>query len=158
MGMLASLFSFRGRTSRRNYWRIQLVLGAGLAAVWCAGLFLAISTGVGAISAVGLGGVALAIVGGWATVVRRLHDRNKSGWWLLLFYTVPLGAQAALGLGKDLVERHPWAAVATWFMAMGIAIWAFVELGLLKGTSGPNRFGADPSAPELEPAFTATIN
>jgi hypothetical protein len=30
---------------------------------------------------------------------------------------------------------------------LGIAIWAFVELGCLRGTMGPNRFGSDLLAP-----------
>jgi uncharacterized membrane protein YhaH (DUF805 family) len=28
--------------------------------------------------------------------------------------------------------------------AAAIAIWGFVELGCLRGTPGPNRYGADP--------------
>ena len=28
--------------------------------------------------------------------------------------------------------------------AIGIGVWILLELGFLKGTSGPNRYGADP--------------
>ena len=45
---------------------------------------------------------------------KRWHDRNKSAWRVLIGF-LPI-----------------------------IQIWAFVELGFLKGTEGPNRFGSDP--------------
>ncbi len=38
---------------------------------------------------------------------------------------------------------------SAWFLAIGLipligAIWLFVELGILDGTQGPNRFGPSP--------------
>lgn len=30
------------------------------------------------------------------------------------------------------------------YAAIGIGLWILLELGLLKGTQGPNRYGADP--------------
>ena len=50
-----------------------------------------------------------------AIQIKRWHDRNKSGWWVF-------------------IELIPFIG----------AIWAFVELGCLKGTYGRNRFGPDP--------------
>ena len=47
--------------------------------------------------------------------VKRAHDRNKSGWWTLVYIIPYIG----------------W-------------LWALIELGCLEGTKGPNRFGADP--------------
>jgi uncharacterized membrane protein YhaH (DUF805 family) len=29
---------------------------------------------------------------------------------------------------------------------MGVGLWFLIELGILKGTPGPNRFGGDPLA------------
>lgn len=51
-----------------------------------------------------------------AVDVKRLHDRGKSGWWLLLLLVPILGF-----------------------------IWWMVELGCLKGQVGANRFDAHPS-------------
>jgi uncharacterized membrane protein YhaH (DUF805 family) len=48
----------------------------------------------------------------WA---KRWHDRDKSGWWSLIFIVPIVGA-----------------------------IWILVELGCLLGSEGPNRFGPDP--------------
>jgi hypothetical protein len=30
------------------------------------------------------------------------------------------------------------------FILIGVTVWFLIELGMLKGTSGPNRFGANP--------------
>ncbi len=56
-----------------------------------------------------------------AVAVRRLHDRNMSGWWYLGF--IALSAIPVLGRLVNL---------------------ATLVLYALKGTVGPNRFGRDP--------------
>lgn len=50
-----------------------------------------------------------------AIYTKRWHDRNKSGWWSLIGLVPLIGG-----------------------------IWMIVELGFLRGTEGPNRFGPDP--------------
>jgi uncharacterized membrane protein YhaH (DUF805 family) len=52
---------------------------------------------------------------GLALAVKRWHDRNKSGWWVLIGL-VPIIGQ----------------------------LWALIECGFLRGTTGPNIYGADP--------------
>ena len=54
---------------------------------------------------------------GLATATKRYHDRNKSGWWILIVFVPVIGA-----------------------------IWYFVECGFLRGTRGPNPYGPDPLA------------
>ena len=105
MEKIKGLFSLKGRASRRSYWRIQLLLALVFALIWCGGLLLAIATGIGSISGFALAGVALIVVAGWATVVRRLHDRNKSAWWLLVFYALPFAADSVVGLWKISLKR-----------------------------------------------------
>jgi hypothetical protein len=40
---------------------------------------------------------------------------------------------------------------------MGVGLWFLIELGILKGTPGPNRFGGDPlAAVRSFPTFMAT--
>jgi len=56
---------------------------------------------------------------GLAVSVKRWHDRDKSGWWYLINFIPLVGA-----------------------------IWALVENGFLKGTTGQNRFGPDPLVQE----------
>jgi uncharacterized membrane protein YhaH (DUF805 family) len=75
-----------------------------------------------------------------AVSVRRLHDVNRSGWWILMpFAPYVVGFILMLGL-------HSFA-VGGLLIGVG-AIGAIVLLVwyCLRGTVGPNRFGPDPLA------------
>ena len=52
-----------------------------------------------------------------ALYAKRWHDRDKSGWWSLIMFVPIIGG-----------------------------IWMLIELGFLRGTDGPNRFGPNPIA------------
>jgi uncharacterized membrane protein YhaH (DUF805 family) len=82
-----------------------------------------------------------------ATVVKRLHDRAKSAWWFVPFFMAP----SLLEKLSDWLEIAPLAVLAS-TLSFGLSVWCFVELFCLKGTKGPNRFGADPLAPATPPA------
>jgi len=88
------------------------------------------------------------------TSIKRLHDRNKSAWWLLIFYLLPT-VLPWLGLlipgGSADPDAVPMAVVVLVYARFAIAIWALVELGCLRGTIGGNPFGPDPVAPR--PAY-----
>ena len=76
------------------------------------------------------------IYAGACVLSKRLHDRGKSGWW------------AALVLS---------ALVAVWPRPIGFLdflfgvslVWAVVELGVLSGEEGANRYGPNPLKPGL---------
>jgi uncharacterized membrane protein YhaH (DUF805 family) len=91
-----------------------------------------------------VGGTPIFIVGMWflaATTLKRLHDRNKSGWWNVPFFIAPnLLGKLADGLDDS------YAAVFLTLVAFVLGFWGFVELICLRGTRGPNRFGPDPLA------------
>jgi uncharacterized membrane protein YhaH (DUF805 family) len=77
----------------------------------------------------------------FATSIKRLHDRNKSAWWMIPFFVIP-------GLFDQFDDRLPDSYP---FLALGLAattlwLWGVVEMCFLKGTAGPNRYGADPLA------------
>lgn len=84
-------------------------------------------------------------------MIRRLHDRGRTGWWLLAIYGAPALAIALLWL---LLPDWPAGrngelfAVATVLFAFASApmFWCMTEMFLLRGTRGDNRFGSDPSA------------
>jgi uncharacterized membrane protein YhaH (DUF805 family) len=78
-----------------------------------------------------------------ATTIRRLHDRNKSGWWILAFLVAP---PLLRGITDGLNEWSV-AAVVLSVAAMALTVWGFVELLFIRGTSGPNRFGPDLQTP-----------
>jgi uncharacterized membrane protein YhaH (DUF805 family) len=77
------------------------------------------------------------LVSNIAIGVKRLHDRDKSGWWLLLFYPLPVVLDR-IGSGAGSV-----GAIFS-LASFAISIWAIVELGCLRGTDGPNAYGPDP--------------
>ena len=60
-----------------------------------------------------------------AVQVRRFHDRNLSGWWYLALL---------------IVSAVPYVGF--------IASIAILVISALRGTEGPNKFGADPLRPE----------
>ena len=88
--------------------------------------------------------IAMTLVFGWfyaIASIKRLHDRNKSGWWMILFVVAP-GLYAQFG-----GELHGAIRVVARFAALSALIWGFVEMACLTGTRGPNRFGPDPLPP-----------
>lgn len=135
MGWRELLFSFEGRVNRKPYWLIPI--GGLLISILAIGLTVILSPTIGMVVAIALYplliGVSLAIG------VKRLHDREKSGHWLWLFYLGPALLQwisSASGRGS----------LGTVFLAASyaISVWALIELGFLRGTAGPNRYGPDP--------------
>ena len=83
--------------------------------------------------------------------IKRLHDRDKSGWYLLLFYVVPgILMTAAVGMYVTM-EDATLVSTVLGLATVAIGVWAFVELGCLRGTVGPNHYGPDPIAPPAVP-------
>jgi len=106
------------RTAGRRPWDAALVALAP-------GLFLHGTTNWD-LAAVALGAVGLyswsrrqpALAGLWiglAIAAKRWHDRNKSAWWILIVFVPVVGG-----------------------------LWYLIECGFLKGTTGSNKYGADP--------------
>jgi uncharacterized membrane protein YhaH (DUF805 family) len=94
------------------------------------------------------------VIGIWflaATTIKRLHDRNKSGWWIVPFCVAPSLLYELMWLDAPLT-----VALIVSALGFGLALWGFVELSCLKGTRGPNRFGPDPLAPEAPTAPVQT--
>ncbi|WP_024574430.1 MULTISPECIES: DUF805 domain-containing protein [unclassified Afipia] len=138
MDLITLLFYFSGRISRIEYWLsllfYLLVAIILLTAVfWFGGdnhrvLFKVIA-------------IPIVIAGSWsgfAVGIKRLHDRNKSGWWIGLFL---LGPSVLSSVGSSIANS---IAFLFYFAGSAISIWALVELGFLRGTRGPNKYGAEP--------------
>jgi uncharacterized membrane protein YhaH (DUF805 family) len=134
------------RINRAKYWRSLLVfIGAGL----LVGVILLTAAGLAAPLFI----LMLVIVfipwllWGFAFHTERLHDRGKSAWWLLVFYAVPgiLGhlAKGAWYAGVAGMGLHYILAL----VAFALSIWGFVEIGCLRGSAEPNRYGSNPLSP-----------
>lgn len=76
-----------------------------------------------------------------ATAIKRLHDRDRSGWWIVPFFFLPgLVSQFA-----DLLPKTNWMLPFS-LAASLLWLWGLVEMFVAPGTAGHNRFGPDPLA------------
>lgn len=132
---------FYGRASRSEFWWFMLF---NFLVNFAAG-FISALTGVQEITAGLLGIYNLAVLlPVLAVSCRRLHDINRTGWWL----TVPGGLMFFAGLfyvygqqtfSKALMGMGMIFSVAG--LLTGIVIFIFY---CMEGTTGPNKYGADP--------------
>ena len=144
-----SYFTFQGRLNRKPYWLMNVIMfGVALVA------FIVIGMLAGLLPLFWILGAPLFVAFVWAGLAigaRRLHDRNKSAWWLLPYQIVP----AILGVPQTLLERGGGipAANLLGLISFAISMWALADLGFMKGKPGPNRFGDDPLGPAVHEVF-----
>ena len=80
----------------------------------------------------------------YAITVKRLHDRDKSASWILLYWGVPTISYILILLSADFsLGILPIPAL----LSLGIGLWALIDLGILEGTQGENRYGPVPQRP-----------
>ncbi|SRR6266545_152651 len=141
MPMTQLLFSFQGRLNRKPYWMTAI---ATMVIIIVLLLFALILIREHRFEFAGLTLTLLVILYipliwiGLAIGAKRLHDRDKSAWWLLVFYAAP----GILSTAGNRMEEVGF--IILHIISFGISVWAFVELGCLRGTPGPNRYGPDP--------------
>ena len=186
MSLMHYLFGFSGRINRAKQWAVLLVslvhnIILGIAFSFTIG-FVAVSDllqkktswpdfvanpQVHVFAAIFCILFVVGLYIGVAVATKRLHDRNKSPWWLLLFFLVPI-VLSVFRLYEMLPVYHqifgtmlhpdtnpmrsnpfvfepPLAAISGGVSTL-ISLWAFVELYCLPGTPGENRYGPDPLA------------
>jgi uncharacterized membrane protein YhaH (DUF805 family) len=84
-----------------------------------------------------------------ATSVKRLHDRDRSGWWLVPFFVIP----CLYGRLEEYLPDSYWVLPLA-LIAFVLCVWGFIELLFLRGTKWTNRFGPDPLGKEQMRART----
>jgi uncharacterized membrane protein YhaH (DUF805 family) len=141
-------FNFNGRVNRAKFWIAALIF----AAIHVVMAVLDYITDQNVVIQALNGMLSIVIlISGIAVGAKRLHDRNKSGWYLLLFYFLP-GVLAALSvLIGEFVEDSSIIATVLALAAFALVVWAFIEMGCLRGTIGVNQYGPDPVAPATIP-------
>jgi uncharacterized membrane protein YhaH (DUF805 family) len=164
---------FKGRSRRKEYWMwvlfqcIVVIVLSVLDRILGLGGQSAVQTGPVTAGTPGFGysgfanfGVLTAIwylatlVPNLAVAVRRLHDIDRTGWWILMPLVPYLLGAVMAGIG---VATGNFALLggAGLVMVVGFVL-AIVLLvfNCLPGTQGPNRFGPDP----LDPGAPANLS
>lgn len=118
MTVVQKVFGFKGRLRRRDYWLIILAkyaVAITLGAI-VGGVTGDTGTEFGPINILQL---VLFVPSVWVSIaitLKRCHDRDKGGGWVVFFWFLP---------------------IVGW-------VWGLVELGFLDGTQGPNSYGKSP--------------
>ncbi len=117
-----ALFSFRGRMGRRDYWLkgFPIILLAGISNL----ALIAVGTDSAPFAKLSqsyaMYSMLLGITSIWislALIVKRLHDRDRTG-WLAASIFIPI-------------------------INIASVLWILTEVWFLKGTNGDNRYGDD---------------
>ena len=146
------LFSFDGRIGRLTYWLAIIALIVAVLVLTFAPFL--IPSEDAAVLIIALTSQFIWLLSLWPLLAvgsKRSHDRNKKGWWLLVFWLLPFALFSA-GLSIALFNdpgtgRTGDLSIASILMLASLppALWGIVELGILPGTRGPNLYGADPA-------------
>ena len=134
------LFSFEGRLARLRYFLLSVVtalLASAAIAVLMIGIF-AHGARVSGPALIGCAVILLAVsIIGLSLTVRRLHDLDLTGWWVLAIWGGPAAIEA---VRYQLADAPKLASTVSGLISLAIGLW----LWLMPGTPGANRFGPDP--------------
>jgi uncharacterized membrane protein YhaH (DUF805 family) len=162
--LLKRICNFSGRLARRHFWLWVLAFWVVLIPLMLVDAALHLGGSASSYSNPGQAGFnisggllswifcILAFVPNLAFAVRRLHDSNRSGWWIvaalaccglawLFSPTINIGGTAGGPIGTA-------AAVAGFIL--GVIVLVFL---LRDGTDGTNAYGGDPRGLNLAEAF-----
>ena len=132
-------FTFKGRAQRKEFWITQGVfLTCQLLlhfSIFLARLNLKMWILVGGAVLFGIPFI-LSLIGALCTNIRRLHDLNRSGWWVLPFN---IGTFITFWMSENSLDDDFLSILAG---LIPIA-WIIVH-GTLDGTPGVNDYGSDP--------------
>ncbi|MDR2653138.1 MAG: DUF805 domain-containing protein [Prevotellaceae bacterium] len=157
---------FSGRASRKEYWMFVLVhclvilglfvfaliLGMMLTPAYSQEIPVQGSTAVGHNTFIPFGGLLILLyllgtmIPALAVAVRRLHDINKNGWWILtglapsVIHNIMLYGFGINNIGLVLLMS---------FISTAGCIWLLVLL-CIDGAAGDNRYGHDPKVASVE--------
>ena len=142
---------FNGRASRSEFWWFFLfTLLVRIVTTWIPGLGFIITLAL--------------LLPSLSVTARRLHDTNRTGWWMLL-YVIPVLSLMAISIVIIVLVVISFSD--TWEdtdVAWGIFLFLLIFLIIISlvsaivlliflvtaGTVGPNRFGADPLQPQQD--------
>jgi uncharacterized membrane protein YhaH (DUF805 family) len=160
--ILEKYADFSGRAPRAEFWWYTLALMIVFVIVaiieGILGIHRMIAGMYGPISALLL---LATLIPSLAVGVRRLHDTNRTGWWLLLplipdvlMIVMALTTAGAVAAGGGMGAAMGGLAI-TGLLGLITFVGAVVVFifDVLPGTNGPNRFGPDPYGSDVGEVF-----
>lgn len=165
---IRNVFNFKGRASRSEFWWFSLfllvlellvfVLGSGVILVIVFSIEGFIPADISSITfaapavvinyAINI--IIIAIyVANIPISIRRLHDVNKSAWWVILWYLCYAFLYVVVEIYPANFASIDHNHLGAWLCFLILCLWIIWAIVLLvfcvkKGTQGNNRFGADP--------------
>ena len=150
MNFVNLFISPSGRINRAKFWIVDLVFTVVVLLLAVIGVTMAVSSSMDSMFRAASRRCSLPIMYvGVIDGIKRLHDRNKSGWWVLLFYGAPTCVCRLLPALLGERRRTSLAVLLFQLVNLVISVWALIELGCLRGTIGQNKYGPDPLAPDV---------
>jgi uncharacterized membrane protein YhaH (DUF805 family) len=144
----ARLFPAEGRVARSYYWNALGIyfFAGGLLALLIVGLSQETKLPgliIWSLYALLVGPISISAV---MIALGRLRDRNIPGWWLIIYYGLPM----ALIAGCCVRALPDAVRILLGVPVPYLLIWTIVALGCRRGTIGSNPYGADPVVLEYE--------
>ena len=152
MDALKALYTTtEGRIGRQQWW-------LGVLGIFVASIVLSIVLGIVGLGPQSVWGQLITLLillyPNYCLSLKRRHDRNNNGkdLQILLGVSVLLSLLVALGIGVDYVDvgggtmmPMPGGLLSAVYFILALGgLYLFVNLGILKGTEGPNDYGPDP--------------
>lgn len=163
MNLVALLFSFQGRINRNQYWLGSMGAGLiGFIAFFAITLMSASPADApkgaatpGMLTSLLTLPVMVALTwAGLALQVKRFHDRGRSGYFVLapLLPWVIIVTTIASAVAIDAPPASVVGSILPWFgVLVLINLFLLVDLGMLAGTPGPNKYDPPSTPPGMHP-------
>lgn len=150
------LYAYSGRINRAKWWAMVAII----IVIWIV-LELAIAVLIGVkipqelieptvssnrlLSIASLDANAIVLWPWIAVGAKRLQDRNRPGWIIIPLALISFAADGLIvaGFGGP-VDGFSLPVIIAYVLQLIVTIYLVVELGILRGTKGPNRYGDDP--------------
>ena len=149
------LYAYSGRINRAKWWAmvalvivVWIVLETAIAVLIGVKLQDFVEPTVASNRLLSIASLAANAIMLWpwiAVCAKRLQDRNRPGWIIIPLALVSFAADALIiaGFGGP-VDGVSIPVGIAYGLQLLVTIYLVVELGILRGTKGPNRYGDDP--------------
>jgi uncharacterized membrane protein YhaH (DUF805 family) len=130
MNLFSLLFSFQGRIGRAHWWLGMAIVASSVTAP---------ALGIGMLKMhpiLFLPCALLATFPVFALGIKRLHDRDLTGWYIAWITVIP-AMLLLLAVRVSAGSAIFWTLIAS---ALLLAVWGLIELGLRPGTDGVNEY------------------